>query len=85
MKNLRFPYFLIVLILIAATSSCDKKNVSYESFRAMKPFKGKVVEYKELIDQSGKLQMGDGLEKGIYFAHITDGKSISKSLKLIKQ
>ena len=38
----------MVLVLIALTSSCDKKKISYEAFRTMRPFKGNVVEYKEL-------------------------------------
>ncbi len=45
---------------------------------------GQLVESKELVDQIGQIEIGNRLERGLYFAHITDGSSISKSLKLIK-
>ncbi len=57
--------------------SDDSKIIIYNTL-------GQLVESKVLTEKSGKIQIGNSLEGGIYFAHITTGNSISKSLKLIK-
>ena len=46
---------------------------------------GQLVQSYEVDSQFGKIRVGNNLKKGVYFAHITDGTTISKSLKLIKQ
>jgi choice-of-anchor B domain-containing protein len=46
---------------------------------------GQVVEAIALTNSKGQVTVGSQFEKGIYFAHITNGNSISKSLKLVKQ
>ena len=59
------------------TKSGDSKILVYNTL-------GQLVESKELMDQNGQINIGDQLGKGIYFAHVTNGNSISQSLKLIK-
>jgi Secretion system C-terminal sorting domain len=58
--------------------SSDSKIMVYNTL-------GQIVAIENLNGRNGQIEIGNNLEKGIYFAHITNGNSISKSLKLIKQ
>lgn len=46
---------------------------------------GQMVATQDLFFTQGKITIGGELENGIYFAHITNGETISHSLKLVKQ
>ena len=46
---------------------------------------GQMVASEELSFGQGQITIGGTLEDGIYFANITNGETISRSLKLVKQ
>ena len=46
---------------------------------------GELVQSIDIADQVGSVRVGSKLEKGIYLTHITNGETISQSLKLVKQ
>ncbi len=46
---------------------------------------GQLVESKLLTEKTGQVTIGETLQNGIYFAHIKNGNSVSRVLKLIKQ
>ncbi len=63
----------------------DLETISNDSRLMIYNTLGQLVESVQITDPIGKIRVGDRLEKGIYFAHIANGNSISQSLKLIKQ